>query len=728
MSKIHNNKSKGKQNYKRKKVNKTVKKKIKLNNFPIHIPQDELQITLFPKIYNISKDTFFPVSKNKEAQKYINNAMTLLYAFNQEEACNNFIMAFLYDNTCAFALWGASYSIQLNVNHIIITENVLKFAIGCLQKALQICKNKKINTPEIIIDLVNALYYRVIIKGERITSHKNYNPSYKDIESNLKRYNKEMKKLYKKYNTDNDIAVLYAASIMTIHPWKWWKQGSIYLTDNVKTPVVNNELNNVDNGLTQSAINVLQNVLTRNSNHIGALHYFIHAVEESPYPIMGLGPANILDNMNTEMGHLIHMPSHIYSRLGLYEKSIQSNIKAVDIDMAFIKYKNKKLNKYKNNNPTSFIHIHSFYIIEYVAHNMHFIIIDALRMGNFTICLEYLQKLENHVNMFIDMKTKKNTFLEHFLTLRSQIYLRFGKYNELLQLERPNSLYCLWNADDSFCRVIALCKLNKKNEAYNEYKNFVLLNNTFISQAPKEQCRCGCQKRHGGISNPHYGMNKYTYFNENGITYKNNSNVGNVGNVGNVDKLKKQILKGCPDINIRSCCVKKCGNQPDKYPRYGGITSPHGNKLDDKATTPEMSGITTGTLTINNTEMLANIRQELANGFIKWHFESKEKSLLNCKNATIYFESLEYDEPSDFFYVVHETYSSTLYQMEKYEEAYNVSVRGNIPYPNNIRLIYIQMLCLKNMGETYNHQYLSKKKEYNDLQKLTDTTITLNDL
>ncbi len=722
MSKLYKqkNKSKSKEKQKQKqKQNKTIKKNIKLSNFPIHIPQDELQITLFPKIYKLSKNTFFPVSNNKNAQKYINNAMTLLYAFNQEEACNNFIMAYLYDNTCAFALWGASYSIQLNVNHIIITESILKFAVGCLQKALKICKNKKIDTPEIVIDLVNALYYRVIIKGERINSPKNYNPTYKDIESNLKTYNKKMKILYEKYNTDNDIAVLYASSIMTIHPWKWWKQGSIYLTDNSKKSFNNDDLDidvSKNNNLIHSAIVVLKNVLTRNSNHIGALHYFIHAVEESPYPIMGLGPANILDNMNTEMGHLVHMPSHIYSRLGLYEKSIKSNIKAFETDIDFIKYKNRKLNQYKNSYSKDFTHIHSFYVIEYVAHNMHFIIIDALKMGNFGICLEYLKKLENHVNMFIDMKTKKNTFLEHFLTLRSQIYLRFGKYKELLELKRPHTIYRLWSADDSFCRVIALCKLNKKEDAYDEYKTFIELNNTFISQAPKEQCRCGCQKRHGGISNPHYGMNKYTYFNENGIAY---------GNVENVEKLKKQVLKECPDINIRSCCVTKCGNQPDKYPRFGGITSPHINKQNDNL---ESSGTSTGTLTINNSEMLANIRQELANGFIKWHFESKEKSLLNFKNATKYFESLEYDEPSDFFYVVHETYSSVLYQMGKYEQAYEVSVKGNIPYPNNIRLIYIQMLCLQNMDEIYNHQYLGKKKEFADLQKLTDTHINLHDL
>lgn len=681
-----------------KNVNKTKKNKFDFKNLKLYIPKEIGRLlNLHPPRINNNKIlralNMLTVSKNSTAQSYINNAMLELYNFNQIEACNNFLMAAIYDTNCAFAYWGASYSVQLNINHIIISKNILKFSVESLKRAITLKSNK--STLPVVKDLIDALYKRIIIPNHSIDAPANIKPSYAQIEKMMLNYNKAMESVYRKYSNSNEnIDVLYAASIMSIHPWKWWPQGSIY--DTYIKPLVK-PLSYV-----KSAYHVLQKVLVHSPYHIGALHYFVHVAEESPHPEVALFAANNLKKLtnNIPLGHIVHVPSHIYSRMGAYMESIIANINAIKADDKYMKYKTKATGRKQ---------IGSYYIIEYVAHNLHFLIVDAQRMGNMAYCEKYLPILEKHVHSFIDIKKEKNLFLEHFLTVKCQVYLRFGMYKKIIQLSRPEPLYLLWNAVDSFVRLVAYCKLGDKKSAYAELIIFKQVNNKFIKEAPKETCRCGCSKRHGGVCNPNYGLNKYTYFRKLNIPYDSDDNYND---------------------NQPSCCESKLRNSVYITPTPGGITRPTAYASDTSnpliTTPPSLLFAASGTLTVNNTVLLAKIRESLSRAYLEWFFgDDRDIALDYFKKATRQYEDLQYDEPSAYQSDVHHIYAFALYMSKKYKNALYIIDRGEIPYPNQLNAAFIKMLIYEKIG-TKNEIETSKKK-YNKLQALADYTPILHD-
>ena len=372
--------------------------------------------------------------------------------------------------------------------------------------------------------------------------------------------------------------------------------------------------------------------------------------------------------------------------MGLYVESIKSNIRALKADNEYIKYKVKAT---KNKLPDT------YYLIEYYAHNTSFLITDAERMGHFGYCKQFLPILENHVNKYIDIKNDKNVFLEHFLTIRCQVYLRFGKYKEILKLPKPDPLYKLWTTIFYYVRTIANATLKNKQAAFQDFELFVESNNNFNNEAPKESCRCGCSKRHGGISNPHFGLNKYSYFRKHGIPYEDN------------------------DINIRTCSLCKIGATHNKATRPGGITSPT-HKIN-----PRLADTASGTLTINNSKLLAKIRYQLCEGYLEWFFGKKSKAVIHFKKATDDYESLYYDEPASFFYTVHETYGGALYILGKYKESLKIAIRGSIPYPNQLKLVHLQSLNYNALNNKYAFELTHQL--YKKLLELADYKPTLRD-
>ena len=630
----------------------------------IEIPDDLLELLYdHPPIHQGIPDLDLPsVTGNEQAAIYLRNAMIELYNFDQTQACNNFLIAAYHDPSCAFAFWGAAYSVQLNINHIEIPATLLKFAGGCLKRALHHSKSE--HTTELVRDLVDALQARTIVPGNDIDSPGNWNPSYDQIEKMMKAYCKQMQKLHLKY-TNANISLLYAASIMAIHPWKWWPQGSIY-----KKPETD-----VASASTKTAVGILQTILVQFPRHIGAMHYFVHAVEESPHPHVAYNVARTMESFldGTSLTHLIHVPSHIYSRIGLYQAAIDANIRAIEADDKA----NAQIMK-----AIKMDRINSYYNIEYYSHNNHFLIVASQKMGNLSYCMKYLPVLEEHVHKYIDMKKNHNSFLEHFLTVRCQVYLRFGKYDEILEMPRPASEYLLWTAIDSYVRLVSLCKKGEKTKAEKEFHLFVAANNKFVEEAPKESCRCGCSKRHAGISNPNYGMNKYSYFKKHNIPYEKSKSKCKCSHAGS----------GGPE-------VKPGGIRPaDEKPQHLAVT---------------------GTLTINNSVLLAQIREELCLGYLDWYFGDRNQGLAYFKAANQHYEDLQYDEPASFQHEVHNTYGFALLLSGQPEAALTIVDRGLVPYPNQLDSVYIRVEALKK---------LDRPEELRKAQKHLSTLMSFGDI
>jgi tetratricopeptide (TPR) repeat protein len=232
-------------------------------------------------------------TQSHEAQEYFDQGITLIYAFNHEEAARSFQRAAELDPASPMPLWGIALAVGPNYNMDVDAQRE-KQGYETIQKAEKLAAN----SPQVEKDYVAALLTRY--SGDT-------NPDYKKLSHD---YASAMKALSTQYPDDLDAATLYAESLMDLNPWKLWS------------------LDGKPGQNTGEIVTVLESVLARDPNHAGANHYYIHAVEASPDPSRALPSAHRLDTLVPEAGHLVHMPAHIYERTGYYEQAAKTNAQA----------------------------------------------------------------------------------------------------------------------------------------------------------------------------------------------------------------------------------------------------------------------------------------------------------------------------------------------------------------------------------------------------------------
>jgi tetratricopeptide (TPR) repeat protein len=243
-----------------------------------------------------------PVStKNAEAQKYFNQGLAYLYAFNHAEGVASFKHAAELDPNLAMAYWGMSLGLGANYNDPSNPERFAQ-AYTYLQKAIELAPK----AGEADRAYINALSKRYS-KDPAADKAKLAND-----------YKAAMAELMKQYPDDLDAATLYAESMMNLRPWQLWS------------------LDGRPAEGTLEILAVLGDVLKRNPNHTGANHYYIHAIEASPNPERGTAAANKLMGLAPNAGHLVHMPSHIYLRTGEWAEAVKSNDLAIIADRNYI--------------------------------------------------------------------------------------------------------------------------------------------------------------------------------------------------------------------------------------------------------------------------------------------------------------------------------------------------------------------------------------------------------
>src|SRR5258708_16267575 len=220
-------------------------------------------------------------TSSKDAQDYFDQGITLLYGFNHEEAGRAFEKAAQLDPASPMPLWGMAMAVGPNYNRDVDADRE-KLAFETIRKAKRLAEH----APAVEQDYVSALATRY--SGEA-------NPDYKNL---ARTYADKMRQVAQKYPDDLDAATLYAESLMNLNPWKLWSVGG--------EPGEN----------TGEIVRVLESVLAREPLHAGANHYYIHAIEASPTPERALPSAQRLETMVPRAGHLVHMPAHIYARVG----------------------------------------------------------------------------------------------------------------------------------------------------------------------------------------------------------------------------------------------------------------------------------------------------------------------------------------------------------------------------------------------------------------------------
>jgi tetratricopeptide (TPR) repeat protein len=360
-------------------------------------------------------------TKNAEAQKFFDQGLRFVYAFNHDEAVRSFKRAADLDPDLAMAFWGVAYALGPNINSDVDPEREIA-AYNAVERARSL--EEKASPAE--RDYIEAL-------ARRYTNDAQAKPE--TLRRLSAEFSSAMGALSKKYPNDLDAAVLYAESMMDLHPWQLWKPDG--------TPTEG----------TLEIVSTLESVLKRDPNHVGAIHYYIHAVEASPHPERALPYAARLERLMPAAGHIVHMPAHIYERTGDYAAAAHSNEDAAAADRAYIKTGGAG----------------GLYPLMYYSHNLHFLAIAYSMEGRFADSMRAARQLEANV----DPHVKEMPMLEGFDTVVPLLLVRFRRWDDVLKLPEPPASMPATHALWLWSRGVALAATGKGEDAEAAYKNLV---------------------------------------------------------------------------------------------------------------------------------------------------------------------------------------------------------------------------------------------------------------
>ncbi len=318
-------------------------------------------------------------TRSPQAQRYFNQGLILAYGFNHQEAKRSFEEAARLDPDAPMPYWGIALVQGPNINRPMPPEHV-PLAWDALQKARARMQN-------------GTAKERAYI--EALT--RRYSPEVVEDRSSLDRaYAEAMRGVYDRYPDDTDAATLYAEAMMDTMPWNYW-------TSDLKPRPG-----------TQELLAALERAMEREPYHPGTTHLYIHAVESGPNPERGLAAADRLRNSAPRTGHLIHMPGHIYLRLGMYQLASLANERAVEADEAYI----------------ASCRVQGFYPITYYPHNHHFLWYSTMMEGRSADALKAAREITRQL-------TDAHPEGERLRPVALFTLVRFGRWDDALREPLP---------------------------------------------------------------------------------------------------------------------------------------------------------------------------------------------------------------------------------------------------------------------------------------------------
>ena len=353
-------------------------------------------------------------TKSPAAQKYFDQGLRLAYAFNHDEAGRAFREAARLDSTCAMAYWGQALVLGPNINMPMGSEaEASAYALARHARSLA----PPASEPERAYIEALAKRYDAVPGANRAEHDSAYADAMRDVA--------------KRYPVDLDAATLCAEALMDLRPWDLWT------LDGRPQPGA------------PEIVSMLEGVLKRNPDHVGALHYYIHAVEASPEPARAEPYADRLAKLTPYAGHLVHMPSHIYLRVGRYEDAQAINARAVAADRDYIKKQN----------------VTGIYTVMYYPHNLHMRWSALCSQGRRADAIAAARELAEAVpdSLIHEMPMAEFFRPSHYLT-----QVRFGLWDEILKESAPAASMPLRQAAWHYARGMALAAKGKAAEASTE--------------------------------------------------------------------------------------------------------------------------------------------------------------------------------------------------------------------------------------------------------------------
>ena len=354
------------------------------------------------------------------AQRYFNQGLVLSFAFNHAESIRSFKAAQKLDPSCAMCYWGEALSRGPNINvtsdgKVVMSDNDRLEAFKAIERAKELMSSSTLKEQDYIIALSSR--YNGQVGTDRSVLDRKYAQS--------------MEELSKKYPDDMDASSLFAESLMNTMPWNYWAEDGNPKPDTVKV------------------INSLEDVLQKAPDHPLAIHLYIHAVEASSSPERAEAAADRLGDLVPGAGHLVHMPAHIYWRVGRYHDASEANIRAAQVDEEYIAQCNAQ----------------GFYPALYYPHNIHFLWAASTMEGRSGLSIESALKVAKYVG---PEQIKQFPVVEFFHTVPLLSYVRFGKWKEILSYSAPEQDFKYSTGIYHYARGIAFSSLGKNEEALKE--------------------------------------------------------------------------------------------------------------------------------------------------------------------------------------------------------------------------------------------------------------------
>lgn len=359
------------------------------------------------------------ISTNSEAtQAYFDQALTWAFAFNHDEAIRSLMRAAKQDPSCPMTWWGIAYCEGPNYNSPITPERS-KAAFYAIENA----KSRIKNASNVERALIEAM-------AERYTF-----PAAEDRKPLDQAYAAAMGEVWKAFPQDPDVGTLYAESLMMLRPWE------LYSTDG--QPVED----------TDKIVSTLEAVLSLQPDHPGANHLYVHAMEPSLTPEKALKAAHALDNLIPASGHLLHMPSHIYVRTGLWNEAIEQNVKALDADQKYLKLSPQQGMQYI-----------------YMIHNSHMLAYAAMMSGREKEAMSAARHMWEQTPDAI--MTSMGPFFDRWMCSVYDVQKRFGRWDEIIAEPAPPETLLVTTAIWRAHRAIAFAAKKDFANAEIEYTKF----------------------------------------------------------------------------------------------------------------------------------------------------------------------------------------------------------------------------------------------------------------
>ena len=334
-----------------------------------------------PRLQKLGTHVFPVTTKNKQAQLFMNQGLNLSYAFNHAEAGRAYREAARLDPDLAMAYWGEALALGPNINAPMDPGNEPK-ALEAIQKAVAL-KAKASPREQALIDALTQRY------SGHAEERRTRDVAYADT----------MRKVHLQFPDDQDIAMLYVESVMDLRPWGYWtRDGKPYER-------------------TAEVVALTENTIAKNPQHPGALHFYIHLMEAYQADKAEAAADRLLTLMPAA-GHMVHMPAHIYQRVGRYADAQRSNEMAIAADEDYI----------------SQCRAQGLYPMAYYPHNLHFLWFAATAQGNSKVAIEAARKAASQVS---DEALKAVPLLAGFRVVPYYALTRFGKWDEMLREPEP---------------------------------------------------------------------------------------------------------------------------------------------------------------------------------------------------------------------------------------------------------------------------------------------------